>query len=256
MFPAGAVGLPMASAASLVAGIGEIALRAVSRAEFRLETLRALATGVGAEAGAICSDFLVEGNLCEGHHLLGGEALENRFSRAYLRDFEPDLPRLLRAPAWSDREALSRQRRQTASLYREYLPRVGVRRFVARCWSDQDGFHLITLAPHRSIDHRRFFSRARAALDAAFPIIALGERVHRPAEARSSAEGGKAPGRPGLTPAEGKVVALVERGLTNPEIAGVLSISPNTVRNRLAAVFRKLDVSRRAELVYQLRQGR
>jgi DNA-binding NarL/FixJ family response regulator len=56
--------------------------------------------------------------------------------------------------------------------------------------------------------------------------------------------------RMGVTPHEQRVVKLLERGLTNPEIAGVLGVSAHTVRNQVASVFRKLHVSRRAELVY------
>ena len=56
----------------------------------------------------------------------------------------------------------------------------------------------------------------------------------------------------GVTPQEQRVVHLVERGLTNPEIAGVLGVSRHTIRNQLASVFNKLHVSRRAELVYIL----
>ncbi len=56
----------------------------------------------------------------------------------------------------------------------------------------------------------------------------------------------------GVTRQEQRVVHLVERGLTNPEIAGVLGVSRHTIRNQLASVFNKLQVSRRAELVYVL----
>ncbi len=56
----------------------------------------------------------------------------------------------------------------------------------------------------------------------------------------------------GVTRQEQRVVHLVERGLTNAEIAHVLGVSRHTVRNQLASVFTKLEVSRRAELVYVL----
>ena len=52
-----------------------------------------------------------------------------------------------------------------------------------------------------------------------------------------------------LTPREREIVELVGRGLQNPEIASVCGTSTYTVRNQLAKVFRKLDVSTRAELV-------
>jgi DNA-binding CsgD family transcriptional regulator len=52
-----------------------------------------------------------------------------------------------------------------------------------------------------------------------------------------------------LTAAEHETMRLVARGLTNREIAEVLGISLNTVRNRLATCFAKLSVSRRSEAV-------
>ena len=58
--------------------------------------------------------------------------------------------------------------------------------------------------------------------------------------------------RMGVTAKEERVIRLLERGLTNPEIATLLGVSMHTVRNQLASVFRKLEVSRRAELVFIL----
>jgi DNA-binding CsgD family transcriptional regulator len=54
---------------------------------------------------------------------------------------------------------------------------------------------------------------------------------------------------PGLTPAERAVVFGVVRGLSNSEIAAERGTSPRTVANQLHAVFAKLGVSSRAELV-------
>jgi DNA-binding CsgD family transcriptional regulator len=51
-----------------------------------------------------------------------------------------------------------------------------------------------------------------------------------------------------LTRAELKVVALVTEGLTNPEIAKRLYVSPWTVQTHLKRVFKKLGVRGRAEL--------
>ena len=51
-----------------------------------------------------------------------------------------------------------------------------------------------------------------------------------------------------LTPTEAKVVRLVCRGLSNPDIARELGISPRTVQSHLASIFRKLRVSTRTEL--------
>ncbi|MEZ4220611.1 MAG: helix-turn-helix transcriptional regulator [Polyangiaceae bacterium] len=52
-----------------------------------------------------------------------------------------------------------------------------------------------------------------------------------------------------LTPAEREVVALVCRGCSNKEIASQRGTSVNTVGNQLAAVYGKLGVASRFELV-------
>jgi len=51
-----------------------------------------------------------------------------------------------------------------------------------------------------------------------------------------------------LTPTELKVVELVAEGLSNPQIAERLFISPRTVSTHLSHVFAKVGVSSRAEL--------
>lgn len=55
-----------------------------------------------------------------------------------------------------------------------------------------------------------------------------------------------------LTQAERDIVNLVCEGLTNPQIAQRLSVSPRTIQGHLLNVFRKLKVSTRAELVGQI----
>jgi DNA-binding CsgD family transcriptional regulator len=52
----------------------------------------------------------------------------------------------------------------------------------------------------------------------------------------------------GLSAAELRLVELLRGGYRNKEIARLLSLSPNTVRNQLARIFTKLRVKSRAEL--------
>jgi DNA-binding CsgD family transcriptional regulator len=55
-----------------------------------------------------------------------------------------------------------------------------------------------------------------------------------------------------LTPREQEITASVARGLSNQEIAVELFLSPHTVRDHLKAIFAKVGVSTRGELVAKL----
>ena len=59
----------------------------------------------------------------------------------------------------------------------------------------------------------------------------------------------------GLTEAEAGVVELVLRGASSDEIARARGVSPRTVANQLASVYRKLGVSSRTALVRALTGG-
>jgi DNA-binding NarL/FixJ family response regulator len=56
----------------------------------------------------------------------------------------------------------------------------------------------------------------------------------------------------GLTTREQEITRAVARGLSNPEIAEELYLSPHTVRDHLKAVFAKVGVGSRGELVAKL----
>ena len=51
-----------------------------------------------------------------------------------------------------------------------------------------------------------------------------------------------------LTPAEIKIAAMVEEGLSNPEIAASLMLSPRTVGTHVSHILKKLDVHTRADI--------
>lgn len=55
-----------------------------------------------------------------------------------------------------------------------------------------------------------------------------------------------------LTPREQEITRAVARGLSNPEIAAELYLSPHTVRDHLKAIFGKVGVGSRGELVAKL----
>ncbi|MCC5886123.1 MAG: tetratricopeptide repeat protein [Gammaproteobacteria bacterium] len=56
-----------------------------------------------------------------------------------------------------------------------------------------------------------------------------------------------------LTPRQHEILSLAAKGLTNADIAGVLDISPGTVKVHMAAIYRLLDVSNRTEAALVLR---
>jgi DNA-binding CsgD family transcriptional regulator len=55
-----------------------------------------------------------------------------------------------------------------------------------------------------------------------------------------------------LTPREQDITHAVARGLSNQEIAATLFLSPHTVRDHLKAIFTKVGVGSRGELVAKL----
>jgi DNA-binding NarL/FixJ family response regulator len=65
-----------------------------------------------------------------------------------------------------------------------------------------------------------------------------------------------APDAPRLTPREQEVLALIAKGLTNPEVASVLGCSRSTIRTHLEHIYEKLEATNRVEAVTEgLRHG-
>ena len=56
----------------------------------------------------------------------------------------------------------------------------------------------------------------------------------------------------GVTPREREVATLLAQGLTNPEIAEALVLSPYTVQDHIKSLFDKTGVSSRQELIARI----
>lgn len=93
----------------------------------------------------------------------------------------------------------------------------------------------------------------RAQFIAGLEGILRGDPPLSPAIARRMIAHFNSAGRPGedaaiaLTPRETEVLRLVAKGFTQPEIAGLLSLSRHTVNDYVKSLYRKLNVSSRAE---------
>lgn len=88
------------------------------------------------------------------------------------------------------------------------------------------------------------------------PAVLSARRSRGPAPQPPQADGTPATGGEVLTPREREIVALLGQGLRNEAVARELGISEKTVRNQLTAIYAKLGVSGRLELVvYAYEQG-
>lgn len=92
-----------------------------------------------------------------------------------------------------------------------------------------DGFALKTDPPRQTIEAIRQVGRGNYVF---------------PAAARKWLSGHHAPG---LSAREWKVLELVAKGLTNPQIADMLFVTENTVKFHLQNIFQKLGVNNRTE---------
>jgi DNA-binding NarL/FixJ family response regulator len=64
------------------------------------------------------------------------------------------------------------------------------------------------------------------------------------------------PSTPALSPRENEILQLIGKGLSNAEVAGVLTLSRATVRTHLEHIYAKMDVTNRVEAVTEgIRQG-
>lgn len=144
-------------------------------------------------------------------------------------------------------------RRERLALYYDYLEPRGIRTFALRVWFNEGCLYQYALERASEQAWAQFVARALPQLDAAFCVVAVAEKLQR-ARGTTQAEtvSRDLTLEYGLTTAEHKSVELLVRGLTNAEIAVVLGLAANTVRNQLAASYLKLGVSRRAEVAYIL----
>jgi DNA-binding CsgD family transcriptional regulator len=143
-----------------------------------------------------------------------------------------------------DCETLDARRRDRSAFYREIIWPVGSRGFltVPLCAGGeivammQLGRGNAQAARFEDVASRERLAHVRA-------IFALAERAHAPTLKKTDAIAAS-----DLTAREQEVVRYLTLGFTNKEIALACGTSANTVKNQLAAAFKKANVSTRAEL--------
>jgi DNA-binding CsgD family transcriptional regulator len=121
--------------------------------------------------------------------------------------------------------------------------------FVIRLEHDHTG----VLSLSRTGTAPFFADEELGLLRSAAPVIcAFGERhwLHFPVNSRdiNSAKPAARIEHPLLTKREQEIVTLVLKGHSNPSLAAVLSLSPNTVKVHRRQIYSKLAISSQAEL--------
>jgi DNA-binding CsgD family transcriptional regulator len=139
--------------------------------------------------------------------------------------------------AVSDREVFSLRDRSRLGFYADIVRPIGSRTYLT-------GVMVLRGRPMGAIQLGRtgseFDARSVSVLRDALPILALGDAIR---------DGDRPRADPILTPREREIVEYAALGFTAKEIATACGNAPNTVRNQLARLYRKLGVANRAELV-------
>jgi DNA-binding CsgD family transcriptional regulator len=151
-----------------------------------------------------------------------------------------------------DTDVIAPRRRERLALYREQMWPHRVSVFTTVMWRNRHGafaFHLARCGRGKQF-RRGELEKLRALLPSIKLAEAYGGARLCATDPPVSLGFDQWVAAVGLTRAERRITELVMRGLQNREIAALLRVSPLTVRNQLVSVFRKANVSNRAELVF------
>jgi DNA-binding CsgD family transcriptional regulator len=230
--------------------VAEMALAAADLRGFELAWFDCLQGSLGFETA--CSVWTDARGVTQSATALGypERTLAERFSR-YMSEltaeevagFSTETPAL-------DLDVIRSRRRERLTVYTELLIPQRVSCFITNVWYSRwgaFGFHLARCSGSAS-----FKPRDLERLSRLLPALKLGTTLHAANQLRTSSRVAFWEQAWELSPRERDIAALAARGLSNPEIAGLLRISRHTVRNHLASVFLKAAVSTRAELAFAM----
>ena len=168
-------------------------------------------------------------------------------SRDHAAEYAPAVERSLREGPQVEL-GLSEAARRRSGLWNEVFRPLGITSVIAASLGGEPRpLTLLTLC--RDGHPSAFDDRGAEAVHALTPVLELGEDL------AASREHSATTPPSGLTRREHEIVALVARGLTNDDIARILHISKNTVRNRLAAALERTGTSNRAEIAARFFRG-
>lgn len=233
--------------------IAEVAMMSATRSAFRSTIMQELDSDLGL-------DFLHMGSFCLERQIFDvqargfdyGSILEGHEHKAMSELAEQEL-QALRSRVFMPVESLFSQRRRTRLTgLRNYLDPLKVSSSTAHIWGNRTYVGVFMAGRRR---HAQLLGPSELErISAIMPQIKLGDAFLALRDAAS--EEREVPSFQvwaldvGLSGAERAVAELTIRGLRNREIAQLLGISIYTVRNQLSAVFKKANVSTRAELVF------
>ena len=230
--------------------VSELALSAASLADFEQRCFSYLKPLVGFDTA--CSVWSShDGTVRNVSALEYSEAQLARDFPRYMSELSPNelLGFAAERPAL-DVQVLTPRRRERLTVYRELLAPLGVSEFVTNVWHSRFGvfgFHFARTAPMRP-----FRAPQLARLAQIVPSMKLGQALLASEERAAGPSELASIDAWGLSGRERETAPLVARGFRNAEIAALLRISVNTVRNHLVSIFRKADVSTRAELAFAM----
>lgn len=236
--------------------VAELALAAASVDAFHNALLATTAQQCAALGGGL---FCVRGDgTVGGSTSLGsGGELNTALARHCLQMTRAELLTALNGQTLTYEELLTSSSSTELCPLRLCLQRAQAAGFVVQFWpGPARSYRVFALLARADEAFTSFAERARPMLDACIPVIALAERLLEQRSVDDTELQPQVAAALGLTRAQQDTLDLVVRGLTNREIASVLGISANTVRNRLAECFRLLGASTRTEALFILSRAK
>jgi DNA-binding CsgD family transcriptional regulator len=230
-------------------GLAEDANAAVDVAAFRRALLHRLTSFIGADSASLIP--MPQPSMRDDHQATALLNIEKHYYSRFVNNrtrywgaMHGIVARLLSDGVVIDTDVYPARERERLEPYVETLIPAGITSILCTPLGFQNQATAL-LCLNRHDRARGFRCRHAAALRAIGPLVGL---VDAAVLARCSARATESDLR-ALSPREREVAMLVQRGLQNKEIGSVLGTSAETVRKQTCAIYRKLGVDGRVQLV-------